>query len=169
MNKIAPLIFFVICITSAVAQLPEFKYTEVFTKEANETVRSVLENEDKTFVIKRIDDNKTDIVLDVLDSNNQFTASFPLKFPITRIKKIGVIQNELTIFGVLEDGSSDILKLFNIDSETGKYEEKIIATLTAFGGYRTSYDVSISPNGKYFSMIPICCSSTSAKSALPCS
>ena len=119
MNRIAPFIFFVIYITSALAQTPDFIYTEALSKAANETVRSVFENEDKTFVIKRIDDNKTDIVVDVLDSNYQLNASFLLTFPVTKIKKIGIIQNELTVFGVLQDGSSDILKLFSINSETG--------------------------------------------------
>lgn len=152
MNKIVAFFFF-IGLVSTHAQGPSFEYTKVLSKQSNEVVSSVFENDVNTFIIKRIEDNKTDIVLDLLDSNNQFITSQTFNFPITRIKKVGVVQNGLVVFGVLQEGDTDALKIFNIDIESGTYEEKVLMKLKAIGGYRTAYDVSISPNGKYFSLI----------------
>lgn len=153
MNKIVTFLFLFLPISYAIGQVPDFEYTEVLSKESNQTIQSVFENENKTFVIKRIADSNTEIVLDVLDSNFQFIVSHSFKFPITKIKKIGVIKNELVVFGVLEEGTSDVLMMFNLNDVKGTYEEKTLMTLPARGGYRTAYDVAIAPNGKYFSMI----------------
>lgn len=153
MNKIIASFLILLVTTGVWAQNHEYTFTEVLGKEDNQIVKAVFENNYKTFIIKRIEDNKTDFVLDILDSSNKFIVSYPFQLPVSEIKKMGVVQGKLVVFGVLEEGTTDVLKLFNIDDETGAYEEKTLSTIKARGGYRTEYDVSISPNGKYFSMI----------------
>ncbi len=153
MNIFNTLIFLILPVLAVLGQDLNFVYSDVLKKESNEIVRNLYEIENQLLVIKRIEDNKTDFVLDVLDSNLQLQFSHAVNLPITKIKKIGAIQNELVVFGELEEGPSDLLKMYTLNIENGSFEEKTLMTLVANGGYRTSYDVAIAPNGKYFSVI----------------
>jgi hypothetical protein len=153
MNKFNALILLILPAFIMLGQAPKFSFSDVLEKESNETVRSIFEKDNQFLVVKRIEDNKTDFVFDVLDSAFHIVKSHSIKLPVTKIKKIGFVQNQLTVFGKVEDGNSDLLKMFAINELDGTFKEETLMTLPANGGYRTSYDVAISPNRKYFSLI----------------
>ncbi len=136
-----------------IGQSPNYQFTKLMNKEQNQVVKTAFEIKQNILVVKRIEDNKTDFVLDVLDSNYMYVSSQSFKLPVTKIRKMGVIQNQLVVFGEFENGSLDILKMFVFDNTYSSFVEKELMSLDARGGYRTNYDVSISPSGKYFSMI----------------
>ena len=138
-----------------IGQSSNFGFSNTLDKEANETLKFVFQNENQWFIIKKSDDDKTLFAVDILDSNLTIVTKNKLKLGFDELIKVGFINNNLVFFGSYHDTKTldNQIKVYVINKRLVVEKELSLLDLKSNGGYQPIYDVSIAPNGKYFSVI----------------
>jgi hypothetical protein len=153
MTKLLYIIFLQVFFLSAYSQVFEYTYAKNIGKESNETIDLFFEIESHFYIVKRVEESKTDFTLDVVDSNFNLLVQNKISLPVTFIKHFGVLNNEMLVFGVNHTGTEDELIGFTLKDLGKSFSEKTLMSCKNNGGYHTAYDVAVSPNGKYCSII----------------
>ena len=153
MTKLLYIIFLQVCFLSAYSQIFEYTYAKNIGKESNETIDLFFEIESHFYIVKRVEESKTDFTLDVVDSNFNLLVQNKISLPVTFIKHFGVLNNEMVVFGVNHTGTEDEVIAYSLKDFGKSFSEKKLMSCKNNGGYHTAYDIAISPNGKFCSII----------------
>ncbi len=141
---------------SLYAQLSDFVWSSTINKQPTESIQSIIETPDNSvFVFKTIENEKNSFAVDFLDSNFIFIKSEKYSLPDIKILKVGLFNNKLQIFTQAFDPASkeDLVKVYQLENDGGVGDSKVLSKLKSRGGYHNSFSVSISPNGKYCSVL----------------
>jgi hypothetical protein len=136
-------------------QSSNFVYSKIIDKEASETLNFVFQNENQWYMIKKSETDKSSFSVDILDSNLNIVAKNKLKLGFDELIKVGFVNKNLVFFGSHHNAQTleNQIKGFVISSRLEVAKELSFLELKSNGGYHPQFDVSVAPNGKYFSMI----------------
>ncbi len=136
-------------------QSSNFVFSKTIDKEATETLNFVFQNENQWYMVKKSETDKSSFSVDILDSNLNIVAKNKLKLGFDELIKVGFVNKNLVFFGSHHNAQTleNQIKGFVISSRLEVAKELSFLELKSNGGYHPQFDVSVAPNGKYFSMI----------------
>jgi len=141
---------------SLYAQLSDFVWSTKINKLPTETIKKVIETSNQSvFVFKSTENGKNMVSVDFLDSNFTFLKSEIYKLEDVKVLKVELFNEQIQIFTQAYDPDlkEDLVKVYQLDS-TGKLTDgKTLSKLKSRGGYHNSFNISVSPNGKYCSVL----------------